>query len=154
MSISLYKNRRETGYSYIWFLILLIFISIFISNNILVYSKIRQTEAEQELFRIAITYCKAINMFYTNPPDGILIYPAEINYLLKDPRYTKDVRYLRSIFLDPITNKDFIYIYNENKEIVGFYSSSQNQIIRKKLPDQFYYLKGAKKYSDLKFCLY
>ncbi|WP_426452934.1 type II secretion system protein [Acinetobacter sp. KB005] len=154
MSIFLYKNRRENGYSYIWFLILLVFISIFISNNILVYSKIKKTEAEQELFRIAIAYCKAINMFYTNPPDGVLTYPAEINFLLKDPRYTKDVRYLRNLFLDPITNKDFIYIYNKNKEIVGFYSSSQSQIIRKKLPDQFYYLNGAKKYSDLKFCLY
>lgn len=148
---NMYKG--EYGYSYLWFLIILIFISMVMTNNLLVYSTIKKKEKENELFKIATIYCKAINGFYTNAPDGMMAYPNEIKYLLKDPRYSKDVRYLRTLYLDPLTNKEFIYIRNEQKKIVGFYSSSKSKIIRKKLPAEFYYLNGAQKYSDLRFCL-
>lgn len=149
-----YRKTEQQGYSYLWFLFILVFISIFFSNNLIVYSTIKKKNNEEELFRIATMYCKALNEYYTNSPTGIMVYPDAFVNLLRDPRYTKDVRYLRTLFLDPITNKEFIYIRNNQQEIVGFHSVSENKILRKSIPKEFYYLSSAEKYSDLRFCLF
>lgn len=144
---------EEHGYSYLWFLIILVIFSVFISNNLLIYSTIKNRDNEDELFRIATIYCNALSSYYSNSPTGVMIYPNSMVDLLKDPRQKKDVRYLRALFLDPITGKEFKYIRNSQQKIVGFYSSSGKEILRKKLPMEFYYLNGSIKYSDLKFCL-
>lgn len=53
------------------------------------------------------------------------IYPKNLNDLLRDPRYLVTRRYIRKIYPDPVTNKDFLLIFSAEGGICGVKSESK-----------------------------
>jgi type II secretory pathway pseudopilin PulG len=110
---------------------------------------------EQELlfvgnqFRLAIKSYKA----HTPPTNRLQIYPNALEDLLKDPRYPSTQRYLRKIYLDPITGKpDWGVVKMPNGGIYAVYSLSEDTPIKQnnfRLVDQNF--EGKTKYSDWVF---
>lgn len=83
------------------------------------------------------------------PPAGPL---NELKYLLEDPRTTDKVRYLRRMYTDPVTGKDWEIIRDSVRGIVGVRSSSQEEPLKVDgFPDDLKDLAGKKKYSEWEF---
>lgn len=80
-------------------------------------------------------------------------YPMRLDDLLLDPRYPNPHRYLRKIWLDPITGSaDWGLVQGPNGEIFGVYSRSQAKPIKQanfSLADAAF--EGKDKYSDWQF---
>jgi hypothetical protein len=73
--------------------------------------------------------------------------------MLKDPRYPNTRRYLRKIYIDPITGaNDWGLLKNPNGSIYGVYSLSEDATIKRDnfdLADDSF--KGKSNYSEWKF---
>lgn len=80
-------------------------------------------EKESELLYIGNQYRRAIERYYLNGPRQ---YPRNLADLLKDPRKSGDERYLRQIYLDPVTGqKDWGLVKAPDGGIMGVYSLSE-----------------------------
>jgi len=80
-------------------------------------------------------------------------YPKKLEDLLKDPRVPGVKRYLRKIYIDPITGeKDWGLMRGKDGGIFGVYSKSEQQPIKvmnfKAANKRF---QGMKRYSDWVF---
>lgn len=71
------------------------------------WSQMMQREREEELLFRGEQYRRAIEIYYSTGHGGQGNYPRSLEDLLKDPRSLETKRYLRKIYLDPFTNKDF-----------------------------------------------
>ena len=117
-----------------------------------VWSFAQKREKEQELLFVGGQFRQALKTYYVRTPatNKLQVYPMTLDDLLKDPRYPSTQRYLRRIYLDPMTNStDWGLLKNPNGSIFGVYSLSTEQPIKQSnfriVFDDF---KGKSKYSD------
>jgi hypothetical protein len=81
----------------------------------------------------------------------------DLKDLLKDPRSTSNVRYLRKLYTDPITNKEWTVLSDPQKGIIGVASISDDLPIKQDFTDYpkdspEFAMFGAKlKYSEWAF---
>src|SRR6266567_2485259 len=76
----------------------------------------------------------------------------DLKDLLQDPNTPETVRYLRRLYTDPITGKDFELIVDPVRGIVGVKSSSQDlPLKRDNFPDDLKAFANKDKYSDWTF---
>jgi len=109
-------------------------------------------EKETELLFIGNQYRRAIGLFYEATPGVVKRYPREIGDLIKDPRAPSTQRYLRKLFPDPITGKEWTVIRGADGGIQGVSSPSEEmplKIAGFRVRDASF--EGAQKYSDWKF---
>jgi len=90
-----------------------------------VWSQSRQREKEQELLFIGDQFRQAIALYYERTPGSVKLYPEKLEDLLEDKRYPNPQRYLRKIYVDPMTAKrEWGLVAAPGGRIMGVYSLS------------------------------
>lgn len=142
----------KAGFAYVWILGILIFLSLGIGQWAVNYATIKQREKEKELLIIGHRYQQAIKKYYENTPGGIKVFPSELSDLLKDPRHLSITRYMRKLEKDPITGEDFLVIRNIDHLVIGVYSRSDKEPIKKDGFNEYEAsFKNSKQYNEWKF---
>lgn len=106
-------------------------------------------EKEAELLYAGNQYRNAIVRYYHGGPQQ---YPRSLSDLLKDPRKPGTERYLRKLYPDPVSGKDWGIVKAPDGGIMGVYSRSEDKPIKKaffRVRDRSF--EGAISYSDWKF---
>lgn len=116
------------GFTYIGLLIAVAFIGVALAAVGTVWSQTRQREKERELLFVGGQFRQAIDQYYENPPPGkIKQFPKKLEDLLQDDRFPFARRYLRKIYLDPMTGSaEWGLLRGADKSIVGVYSPSDS----------------------------
>jgi type II secretory pathway pseudopilin PulG len=116
------------------------------------WKTIMQREREEELLFRGAQFKDAITRWY-NVPAGQQPTPLrDLKDLLKDPRSTTTIRYLRRLYTDPMTGKDWNVIQDPNRGIKGVSSTSTLAPFKvDNFPDDLKDLAGKKQYSDWYF---
>ncbi len=78
----------------------------------------------------------------------------ELKDLLKDPNSLQTVRYLRRLYTDPITGKEWKVVKDPVKGVIGVCSTSEDTPLKQaNFPKGLESFEGKTKYSDWKFGL-
>lgn len=145
----------ERGFTYIALLIFIAIMGVGLAATGEVWHMTMKRDKEEELLFVGNQFRNAFTMYYYRTPGQMGRYPMSLEELLKDPRYPATKRYLRKIYLDPITNStNWELIKGPNGEILGVHSASEDEPIKKsnfRLADQDF--EGKTKYSDWVFMI-
>lgn len=149
------KSGVEQGFTYIALLIFITIMGVGLAATGEVWQMTMKREKEEELLFVGNQFRNAITMYYYRTPGQMGRYPMSLEDLLKDPRYPATKRYLRKIYLDPVTNStNWELIKGPNGEILGVHSASEDEPLKKSdfmLADQNF--EGKTKYSDWVFMI-
>jgi len=150
-----FRRGSERGFTYIVLLILVAIMGVVLVTTGQVWSMAIKREKEQELIFVGDQFRNAVNMYYRNSPGQSVRYPMSLEDLLRDPRYPDTRRYLRKIYLDPVSNSmEWGLVKGPNGEIFGVHSLSMEEPLKKsnfRLVDQDF--TGKTKYSDWVFMI-
>jgi len=145
----------EHGYTYIALLILIAVMSMGLAVTGEVWHTAMKREKEEQLLFVGNQFRNALTLYYLHTPGGSGRYPLKLEDLLKDPRYPAPKRYLRKIYVDPLSNSDnWELLKGANGEILGVHSTSEEEPLKKSnfsLANQSF--EGAKKYSEWVFAI-
>jgi len=159
-----YKSSRHSrwqtpiksgGFTFIGLMVIITIMGIGLYAVGEVWHVAQKRAKEQELLFVGNQFRLAIKLFkaHTPPTNRQQIYPNALEDLLKDPRYPSTQRYLRKVYLDPITGKsEWGVVKMANGGIYGVYSLSEETPIKQnnfRLADQNF--EGKTKYSDWVF---
>lgn len=145
--------RAQAGFSYIGLLILVAMMGVALAATGDLWQTTRQREREDELLYVGHQFRQAIQRFYQQTPGRVKRYPMSLDELLLDPRFLDKRRYLRKVYIDPMTGSaDWGLVKGPNGELYGVYSKSEEVPIKKanfKLADAAF--EGRSKYSEWQF---
>ena len=147
--------RPMGGFTFLGLLMIIAIMSIGLLAVSETWNFARKREKEQELLFVGNEFRQAIKLYCTRGPRGsqVQVYPMTLEDMLKDPRYPNTRRYLRKIYIDPITGaNDWGLLKNPNGSIYGVYSLSEDATIKRDnfdLADVGF--KGKSNYSEWKF---
>jgi type II secretory pathway pseudopilin PulG len=130
MYVSLF--RRPHGFTYLGLLILIAVLGITSTVSLQVGSILQRRAAEEELLQIGTEFRNALISYANATPVGQKRAPANLQELLKDPRYPNPRRHLRKLYPDPLTGKPEWGIVEapNGSGIVGVYSLSNARAIK------------------------
>ena len=144
---------NERGFTYLGLLFGVAAMGTVLAATAEVWHTAQQREKERELLFVGDQFRQAIAQYYVNSPGTANRYPRRLEELLKDPRQLVPQRYLRKIFVDPITgNRKWGLVNNAEGAIIGVYSLSENAPLKTgnfSLSDKDF--PSASRYSDWKF---
>lgn len=123
----------QTGYSYIALLFIVAIMGSVLAGVGSLWSKTAQREKEVELLLIGNQFRNAIGFYYNSQSSGIQTYPRRLEDLLLDPRQPAIRRYLREIYIDPMTGSNkWGLVKSPEGFVMGVYSLSAATPIKKK----------------------
>lgn len=104
---------------------------------------------ERRLIAAAEEIVTALKAYRDGSPGTAKEFPLELADLSRDPRMLSDTRYLPTLPVDPLTQKqEWGVVRNKNNQVIGVHSlSSETPTIFA----QLLAFKGREKYSDWKF---
>lgn len=145
----------QAGFTYLAALVAVIVLAISATQAVNLWSMQIRREKEVELLWRMTQYRNALISYYKGPPvgPGAIKPPASpplqsLDDLLKGNSAAGSVRYLRKLYLDPITGKEFEPVKDGNG-IVGVKSTSELEPVKKaNFPDEFIGFEGKKKYNE------
>ena len=147
------RRGRIQGFTYIVLLIVVAVMGIALATAGMVWSTAMKREKEQELLFIGGQFRNALNQYYRNSPAQSARYPMSLDDLLQDPRYPGTRRYLRKIYVDPVSGSpDWGLVRGANGEVIGVHSLSLEEPLKKSnfsLADKDFEDKAQ--YSDWEF---
>ena len=124
-------EQRQEGFTYIGLLIVVAIIGIFLSAAGTVWHVAAQREKEQQLLFVGEQMRAAIGRFYNAKAGQINQYPQTLADLLRDPRAPGVERYLRELYVDPISGTaDWGLVRDADDRIMGVYSLSDEHPIK------------------------
>ena len=115
--------RRVAGFTYMTILFVVAIMGVGLALTGEVWHTAAMREKEAELLYVGNQYRKAIERYYLSGPRQ---YPRALSDLLKDPRRPGTERYLRQLYADPITGKEWGIVKAPDGGIMGVYSLSEN----------------------------
>lgn len=141
------------GFTYLMALMTIMIMGIMLGAVGQSWKTMMQREREEELLFRGTQIKNAITRWYTpqgkQPPATPL---RDLKDLLRDPRSTTTLRYLRRLYSDPITGKEWTVISDANKGIIGVVSSSPLTPLKVDgFPDDLSDFVGKQHYSDWRF---
>jgi type II secretory pathway pseudopilin PulG len=141
------------GFTYLMALMIIMIMGIMLGAAGQSWKTMMQREREEELLLRGTQIKNAITRWYTprggQPPATPL---RDLKDLLRDPRSTTTFRYLRRLYTDPITGKEWTIISDANKGIIGVVSSSPLTPLKMDgFPDDLSDFAGKQHYSDWRF---
>ena len=146
------KRRQSAGFTYLGLLILVATMGIALTVVAQVWQTVQQREREDQLLFVGDQMRRALALYAANAQGGER-YPRSLEDLLKDPRHPDTRRYLRRIYLDPITGRaDWGLVKGPGDVIMGVYSLSEEEPLKKtgfSLADRAF--EGKTKYSEWVF---
>jgi type II secretory pathway pseudopilin PulG len=143
-------RSRVAGFTYLTIL----FVVAFMGISLAVAGQVWHTQAmrnrEAELLYAGNQYRQAIGRYYISGPRQ---YPRALEDLLRDPRQPGTVRYLRKLYLDPVTGKsEWGIVKAPDGGVMGVYSTSGDKPVK---TGGFTVVnaafENAEKYSDWRF---
>lgn len=146
-----FTNIDQQGLTYLWMLFLVFLLGLGLGKSLEVFGVMDQRQKEKELLYVGKIYQEAIKQYYSSGRE-INTYPKHMKDLLKDPRYLVIRRYIRTLYLDPLTNKDFIPIISAEGGICGVKSSSKKKPIKTNFKEEeLKIFNNAKSYQQWEF---
>jgi type II secretory pathway pseudopilin PulG len=145
--------QRERGFTYIGVLVLVALVGIALAAAGQVWHTAAKREKERELLFIGQEFRTALNRYAKHTPGKEKRAPMSLEELLQDPRHPGIRRYLRKIYVDPMTGStEWGLIKGPAGEIYGMHSLSTDEPLKNAnfaLADRRF--EGAAKYSDWVF---
>ncbi len=141
---------RQRGFTYLTALFMVAIIAGGLALAGEVWDTSAKREKEAELLFAGNQYRKAIERYFLYGPQRQ--YPRALQDLLKDARRPGTERYLRRLYPDPITGKEWVLVKAPDGGILGVHSASQDaplKIAGFRPRDAAF--EAAKAYSDWKF---
>ena len=141
------------GFTYIGLLIALAVMGVGLAAVGSVSHTAQMRANERELLFVGDQFRRAIALYYERTPSGIKQYPKKLEELLRDNRHPSIQRYLRKLYVDPITgSREWGLVELPGIGITGVYSlSDQRPVKTANFPAVYESFRTAKKYSDWKF---
>lgn len=141
------------GFTYIGLLIAVVVLGVGLSVVGTVSHTLQLRDKERDLLFVGDQFRRAIAEYYEKSPGGLRQYPKKLEELLRDNRYPGVQRYLRKVYIDPLTGKDdWGLVQVPGIGITGVYSKSEAAPLKSaNFPALYESFKAAKKYSDWKF---
>ena len=129
--VTVQARRSHLGFTFIGILIIVALSGIALSAVGIVWHQAVQRENERELLFIGDQYRAAISSYYESTPGGAKQYPKKLEDLLLDNRFPVIKRHIRRLYDDPMTTKQPWGLIKQQDYIVGVYSLSSQQAIKK-----------------------
>src|SRR5437762_10236869 len=112
------KHRKDAGFSLAALIFIATAVSILLSAAYPAYQMQAKRQTEEELIFRGEEYARAIQKFYRK----FGVYPPSIDALVQ----TNGIRFLRRVYKDPITGKDFRTIsIDANGTLIGSTAATQ-----------------------------
>jgi type II secretory pathway pseudopilin PulG len=142
--------HRERGFTYIGVLVLVALMGIALAAAGQVWQTAQKREKERELLFIGQEFRLALTRYAAHTPGKTRRAPLSLDELLQDPRYPAMQRYLRRIYVDPMTGgTEWGLLKGPAGEILGVHSLSSDEPLKKSnFSRADKHFEGAKKYSD------
>ncbi len=152
---SFFSPAGSGGFTLIGLLMIIALMGIALLAVGEVWHVAQKREKEQALLFVGNQFRQAIALYYAHTPvaNKQQPYPPQLEDLLKDPRYPSTQRYLRKIYIDPMTGlSEWGVLRLPNGGIYGVYSLSDESPIKHSnfRPSEIGF-EGKDKYSDWKF---
>ena len=144
-------NRK--GLTYLMVLMMVMIMGIMLGAVGQSWKTIMQREREEELIFRGRQYKDAITRWYNPRKDEHAATPLrDLKDLVQDPRTLTTKRYLRRLYTDPMTDKEWSVITDPAKGISGIASSSKAKPLKTGgFPDDLLDLSDKQHYSDWLF---
>jgi hypothetical protein len=141
------------GFTYIAVLVMIVIMGIMLGAAGQSWQMIMRREREEELLFRGQQIKAAIERWNKPAPGRAQTRQlSDLKDLLKDPASAGAVRYLRRLYTDPITGKEWNVVREPARGIVGVFSSSDEEPLKKaNFPVGLEAFEGKTKYSDWKF---
>jgi type II secretory pathway pseudopilin PulG len=141
------------GFTYLTALLLVMVMGIMLGAVGQSWKTVMQREREEELLFRGMQYRNAITRWYKPRPGQHQATPLrDLKDLLEDPRSLTTVRYLRRLYSDPLTGKEWAVIADPSKGISGVFSTSTEKPMKVGgFPDELSDFAGKESYADWKF---
>lgn len=148
--------HSSAGFTYLAALVMVVIMGILLAAVGQSWKTLMDREREEELLFRGMQYKDAIARWYKQPGGtGQRQRPAlnELDDLLEDPNMPSKVRYLRTLYPDPLTGEEWVPIKGgATGGIIGVHSSSEKEPIKKaNFPKGLENLEEKKKYSEWQF---
>ncbi|GAM10518.1 hypothetical protein OR1_02807 [Geobacter sp. OR-1] len=146
------------GFTYLAALFMIMIMGIMLGMVGQSWSALMKREREEELFFRGSQIKDAITSWYTPRSGQHAATPLrELKDLLKDPRSLTTIRYLRQIYTDPVTGKEWEVISGPVKGkpfvgVIGVKSKSDAAPLKQAgFPEEYITFEGKTKYSEWEF---
>ena len=135
---------------------LLLFIAIMgaaLAGTGVLYRTQVQREKEKELLFVGDQFRRAITLYYEKSPGGDKRYPQTLDDLLRDNRYPGVQRYLRRVYVDPMSGSaEWGLVRAADGGISGVHSLSDATPMKTaKFPNVYEQFTGKTSYADWQF---
>lgn len=141
---------RQRGFTYLAALFMVAILSGGLALAGEVWDTSARREKEAELLFVGNQYRSAIERYFLSGPQRQ--YPRALEDLLKDARRPGTERYLRRLYPDPITGKEWVLVKAPDGGILGVHSASQDPPLKVAgFRPRDAAFESAKAYSDWKF---
>lgn len=146
------SSKFNQGFTYIGLLILIAIAGIGMSAVGIMWQTEMRRERELQLMHIGAEYKKAIISYRDATPGGVKQNPRKLEDLVSDRRLPITKRHLRKLYHDPITNTKTWGLLIEQEAIIGIYSASPLEPIKRSgFPAEYEMFEDAKSYADWQF---
>lgn len=116
----------QRGFTYLGLMLIVASMGAALAATAQVWSTLVQREKERELLFIGDQFRKALKGFAAGARNTNERAPRTLNDLIKDPRHPDTRRYLRKLYVDPMTGKAEWGLQKDTKGgIVGVFSLSE-----------------------------
>lgn len=105
MPLNKQSGNKQSGFTYLAILFAIAIAGVVLAATGINWSQAAQREKERELLFVGSQLRQAIALYYEKSPGTVKRYPRALSDLLKDERQLGTQRYLRKIYLDPMTRK-------------------------------------------------
>jgi type II secretory pathway pseudopilin PulG len=143
---------HQHGYTYVAVLLWVALVGIGLSITGEMWHTAAKREREQELLFIGHEFRRALHAYYEASP-GVKRYPTKLAALLRDERTPAVRRYLRRIYVDPMTGKaEWGLVRQPDGGIVAVHSLSTARPLRTaNFTGEDEALAGKRRYADWLF---
>lgn len=119
----------------------------------MIWSTAQQRDRERELLLVGEQFRRAIAQYYEKSPGSLKRYPGSLNDLLIDERHLSTQRYLRRMFIDPMTSSNkWGLVPAPEGGIMGVHSLSEERPLKSaNFSEADRELSGKTKYSEWQF---
>ncbi len=151
---NLAQHRKQAQQGFAYLVVLFIAVALGLASTVTYenYSTLAKREREAQWLFVGQQYQQAISSYYHQSPNGLKSLPTNLDDLVKDSRFVSIKRHLRQLYMDPITQDAWQVILNDNQQIVGVVSASQEPILQHaKIMQILPNAENIATYTELKF---
>lgn len=145
------RAARNGGFTYVWVLLAVALMAAGLAAVGEVASTAAKREKEAELLFVGDQFARAIAEYRASSP-GAPQYPQKLEELLADNRHPNLRRYLRRVYSDPMTGRDWGLVRGPGGGIMGVHSQSMERPLKTaNFPQGYESFTGADMYSAWRF---